>query len=88
MRMGNICGVYSAVAPRPLQAGKIYGPSSQMPALSNQEPLHPRWPLSLGTPYPKTDCHGELESQLLMPIWDDSEGPFSLWLLLSLPRSH
>ena len=26
-RMGNICGVYSAVAPRPLQAGKIYGPS-------------------------------------------------------------
>lgn len=89
-KMGTICGVCSAVAPGPLQAGKIYGPSwgkvataLQLPALSHQEPLHPRWPLSFGTPHPKTDCPGELESQLLMPIWGDSEGPPSLWLLLS-----
>ena len=62
----------------------------QLSDASSQQPraLHPRWPLSLGAPYPKTDCPGELESQLLMPIWDDSEGPSSLWLLLSLPRPH
>lgn len=89
-RMGDICGVCSAVPSGPLQAEKIYGPSwgkvvtvlSCQPS-ATKSPFIQGGPSPLGLPHPKTDCHGELEAQLFMPIWDDSEGPPSLWLLLN-----